>query len=118
MRNIFSKRISQILLVTVLILALSFTLFACGEKVTPQEDTPQGEETVITVVSVEQVSQNDNVRTYTITFSDGTTFTYEITNGINGATPYIGTNGNWWVANIDTEVSAYGLKGEKGVKGD
>ena len=32
-------------------------------------------------------------------------------------TPYIGTNGNWWVDNVDTGVSAQGPKGDKGDTG-
>ncbi len=113
-------RLSRILLATLLILTLSFALFACGDADTPQEggNVPQEEEVLIKVVSIDLTAQSDNVRTYTITFSDGTTFTYEITNGIDGLTPHIGTNGNWWVGDVDTEVSAYGLKGEKGDKGD
>ena len=34
--------------------------------------------------------------------------------GKNGNTPYIGENGNWWIAGIDTRVNANGIKGDKG----
>lgn len=37
--------------------------------------------------------------------------------GVDGVTPHIGENGNWWVGNTDTGVSAKGDKGDTGVKG-
>lgn len=37
--------------------------------------------------------------------------------GKNGLTPYIGENGNWWVGDTDTGVSAKGDKGDTGAKG-
>lgn len=37
--------------------------------------------------------------------------------GQNGLTPYIGENGNWWVGDTDTGVSAKGPKGDPGPQG-
>ena len=37
--------------------------------------------------------------------------------GKNGLTPHIGENGNWWVGDTDTGVSAKGDKGDTGAKG-
>ena len=37
--------------------------------------------------------------------------------GVDGVTPHIGENGNWWVGATDTGVSAKGPKGETGAKG-
>lgn len=37
--------------------------------------------------------------------------------GSDGLTPYIGENGNWWLGNTDTGVSAKGDKGDTGAKG-
>lgn len=37
--------------------------------------------------------------------------------GADGVTPHIGENGNWWVGNTDTGVSAKGDKGDTGAKG-
>lgn len=34
--------------------------------------------------------------------------------GEDGITPYIGENGNWWIGNEDTGISAKGIKGEQG----
>lgn len=38
--------------------------------------------------------------------------------GQDGLTPYIGSNGNWWIGDTDTGTKAQGEKGEKGEKGD
>ncbi|HFL2415210.1 TPA: BppU family phage baseplate upper protein [Clostridioides difficile] len=38
--------------------------------------------------------------------------------GLDGSTPSIGENGNWFIDNVDTEQSSIGLKGDKGDKGD
>lgn len=37
--------------------------------------------------------------------------------GKNGETPYIGSNGNWWIGNNDTGVASQGPKGDKGDEG-
>lgn len=37
--------------------------------------------------------------------------------GVDGLTPYIGENGNWWIGDTDTGVLAKGLKGDTGEKG-
>ena len=43
--------------------------------------------------------------------------TIEIHNadGLNGITPHIGENGNWWIGTTDTGVHAQGEKGENGL---
>lgn len=51
-----------------------------------------------------------NDGSYQIVFSDGNVI--NIHNGADGQTPYIGTNGNWWIGNTDTGVKA---KGEDGI---
>ncbi len=38
--------------------------------------------------------------------------------GLDGSTPTIGENGNWFINNVDTGQSSIGLKGDKGDKGD
>ena len=35
--------------------------------------------------------------------------------GLNGITPHIGENGNWWIGTKDTGVHAQGAKGENGL---
>ncbi len=76
--------------------------------------------------------------TYTITYSDGTTSTFVVSNGkdgedgkpgeqgiqgepgADGHTPVItvGSNGNWFVDGLDSGVSAKGEKGDQGVQGE
>ena len=38
--------------------------------------------------------------------------------GIDGQTPFIGENGNWWIGEVDTGVAASGKNGEKGDPGE
>ena len=55
---------------------------------------------------------------YIISFSDGQKVT--ITNGQDGAdglTPYVGTNGNWWIGTSDTGMRAVGYDGTDGKNG-
>lgn len=54
-------------------------------------------------------SSVDNVNTYTIYFTNETTFTFTVSDGVdgeNGKTPYVGDNGNWWIDGKDTNVVA------------
>ena len=37
--------------------------------------------------------------------------------GVDGLTPYVGANGNWWVGEIDTKVVAQAKDGEDGLDG-
>ena len=37
--------------------------------------------------------------------------------GVNGVTPHIGTNGNWWIGDTDTGIRAIALDGEDGKNG-
>ena len=37
--------------------------------------------------------------------------------GSDGQTPYIGSNGNWWIGNVDTGIKAQGQDGVDGVDG-
>ncbi|MBQ8177566.1 MAG: InlB B-repeat-containing protein [Clostridia bacterium] len=52
------------------------------------------------------------VDTYTITYTNGETFVFSIANGVDGTTPHIGENGNWWIGDFDTGVKA-GYTSEK-----
>lgn len=94
------------------------------------KDGTDGEDGV-SVVSIVKTSSQGLVDTYTITYSDGTTSTFIVTNGKdgetgvqgkageNGHTPVItvGANGNWLVDGVDTGVAARGPKGDPGDNG-
>lgn len=80
------------------------------------------------VLSIEKTDTNGNVDTYTITYTDGTTSTFTVTNGEDGEqgiqgekgedghtpTIVIGENGNWFIDGADTGVSANGADGKDG----
>ena len=72
-------------------LLLSSSLFSCTG--------PQGEkgETGNGIAKIEKTETNGNIDTYTITYTDGSTYSFQITNGEDGEA---------------------GLKGEQGLKGD
>ena len=95
-----------------------------GEKTSVLAQGPKGEDGV-SVVSVIKTGSEGLIDTYTITYSDGHTSTFVVTNGAQGAqgeqgqqgeqgiqglpgedghTPVIeiGANGHWYVDNIDT----------------
>lgn len=75
-------------------------------------------------VGIENISKSETnglIDTYKIRFTDGTTTTFQVKNGepgkngetgekgkdgTNGITPHIGTNGNWWIGDIDTGEKA------------
>lgn len=101
------------------------------------EQGPQGEkgdkgDDGVSIVSIEKTGSEGLLDTYTITYSDGSTSTFVVTNGEkgdqgiqgipgeNGHTPVVtvGENGNWFVDGEDTGVHAQGIQGPKGDKGD
>lgn len=69
---------------------------------------------------IEKTDTNGLVDTYTITFTNGTATQFMVVNGAkgdkgdkgdngeNGLTPYIGTNGDWWIGTTDTGLKAKG----------
>lgn len=95
-----------------------------GEQGIPGEQGVPGNDGV-SITSIEKTSSQDNIDTYTITYSDGHTSTFTVTNGVdgekgvqgepgeNGHTPKIeiGDNGNWFVDNVDTGIKAQGPQG-------
>ena len=83
----------------------------------------------VSIVSIIKTSSNGLIDVYTITYSDGHTSTFLVTNGASGQdgtngqngadgqTPYIGENGHWWIGDVDTGISAQGPKGDTGEQG-
>lgn len=83
------------------------------------------------IVSIELTSSSGNIDTYTITYDNGDTTTFTITNGVDGEqgiqgepgedghTPVItiGENGNWYIDGDDTGVLAEGVQGSQGEPG-
>ena len=107
-------------------------LISCGNTAGPQgPQGQQGEKGDVGngIVSVVLTSSTGNQDTYTITYTDGTTSSFVVTNGENGIqgipgedghTPIItiGSNGNWFVDGVDSGFFAQGQKGDKGDKGE
>ena len=83
------------------------------------------------IQSIEKTDSQGLIDTYTITYTDGTTSEFLVTNGANGETAAqglpgqdgrtpvitIGSNGNWFVDGVDTEVAAQGPQGPQGEQG-
>lgn len=87
------------------------------------------------IASIELTSSVGNVDTYTITYDNGETTTFTVTNGVDGEqgiqgiqgipgedghTPVItiGENGNWYIDGKDTGVLAEGVQGPQGDPGE
>ena len=122
---------------------LSLSLVSCGTQqgergpVGPQgeqgETGPQGPagHDGVSVVSIDKTSSDGLVDTYTIFYSDGTSSSFNITNGQDGEQGIqgnpgqdghnpvisIGANGNWFVDDVDTGIKAQGPKGDTGAQG-
>ncbi len=120
-----SKKVACCLLV----LTTSLIMSSCDKSQVSPTDPSK------VVTKVEKTSSDENKDTYTITFADGSTFTFTVEHGKDGQdgekgetgpqgpvgqtgedglTPKIGENGNWWIGETDTGVSASGQNGEKG----
>lgn len=84
--------------------------------------------TGVGIKTIEKTGSEGNVDIYTITYSDGTTTNFSVTNGADGEqgiqgepgedghTPIIeiGENGHWIIDKVDTGISAVGKDGEDG----
>lgn len=84
--------------------------------------------TGVGIKTIEKTGSEENVDIYTITYSDGTTTNFSVTNGVDGEqgiqgepgedghTPIIeiGENGHWIIDKVDTGISAIGKDGEDG----
>ena len=113
----------------------SFSIYGCGnsnEEHNNDNKNINWAEVVKNVISIEKTDTNGNVDTYTVTCENGYSFSFEVTNGLNGEqgiqgekgedghTPVItiGENGNWVIDGVDTGISAKGEKGDTGEKGE
>ena len=135
------KRILPLLVVSALSLGIGVTTLTSCDVEIPVEAGPDFTDSKpVSVVSIEKTGTSGLVDTYTITYSDGTTSTFTVTNGADGEkgetgatgaqgiqgqpgkdghTPVItiGANGHWFIDGVDSNVSAEGSKGETGPQG-
>ena len=69
---------------------------------------------------IEKTNTQGLVDTYTIYLTDDRTYTFTVTNGVNGdpgTTPTIGENGNWYLGDKDTGKPSRGEQGPAGQTG-
>ena len=71
----------KLIAILVIVALIALTLTACNAQVGEKGDKGDTGATGNGIVSIEKTSSVDNVDTYTITFTDGTTETYKMTNG-------------------------------------
>ena len=127
------------MLAIVLTVAMMLAVFAscnqpgaAGPKGDKGEQGEQGEQGISGngVISISKTSTNGAVDTYTVTFTDGTTTTFEVTNGVDGEQGIQGIqgvpgadghtpiftiqNGYWYIDGINTNQPAVGFTGETG----
>ncbi|MDY6391517.1 MAG: glycoside hydrolase family 3 N-terminal domain-containing protein, partial [Bacilli bacterium] len=70
-----------------------------------------------TIVSIEKTGTSGNVDTYTITLSDGRTFTFTITNGVDGEDGHDGADGQDGANGKDGKDGKDGADGKAGADG-
>lgn len=86
----------------------------------------------VSIQNIEKTSTSGSVDTYTITYSDGSTSTFKVTNGVDGnqgiqgekgedgrtPTISISEDGYWVIDGVKSTTLAQGVKGDTGEKGD
>lgn len=86
----------------------------------------------VSIQNIEKTSTSGSVDTYTITYSDGSTSTFKVTNGVDGnqgiqgekgedgrtPTISISEDGYWVIDGVKSTTLAQGVKGDTGDKGD
>ena len=116
------RKLGLAILSTLLCVCIAMIFVACGTQGEKGEAGKDG----ISIESVEKIGSEGLTDTYKITYSDGNSTTFTVTNGKDGAdgsdgengqTPFIGENGNWWIGSVDTGVPAKGQDGSDGENG-
>lgn len=75
----------------------------------------------VTQTTTSTADSGENV--VTVKLTDGSSSQFKFRNGSKGSsgkdgnTPYIGSNGNWWIGSVDTGVKAQGQPGKDGSSG-
>ena len=123
--EIMKQQIMKRKIILIFALFFLFILSGCTSKVGPQgEQGPKGEDGV-SITKVEKTSTDGSVDTYTISFSDNSTFSFDIVNGVDGEpggdghSPVItiSDEGNWLIDGVDTGKSSIGSQGGSGPQG-
>ena len=72
------------------------------------------------IVSLDLINTVGKTKTYRLLYTDSTYVDINIidgNDGVDGSTPYIGLNGNWYIGETDTGVKAEGSDGTNGTDG-
>ena len=93
---------------TIIGLLCSLCFSACG--LTPRE--------TVSIVSIEKTATDGLVDTYTIYYSDGSEYSFEVTNGADGEKGEKGDKGDTGATGEKGDKGDTGATGEKGDKGD
>ena len=113
------RKLGLAILTALLCVCMAMVLVACGTQGEQGEKGEAGKDG-ISIESVEKVVSEGLTDTYKITYSDGSSTIFTVTNGKDGAdgqTPFIGENGNWWIGSVDTGIPAKGQDGSDGEDG-
>ena len=116
----------------IIMLMLLLFISGCGQQIQqgPKGDKGDKGDTGNSITEIVCTNTSNNVDTYTIYFSDGSTSTFTVTNGVDGSqgiqgvpgkdghTPEITIiGGYWYIDGINSKIKAEGLKGDKGDAG-
>ena len=66
------------------------------------------------IVSFNLINTVGKTKTYRLLYTDDTYVDINIidgNDGVDGLTPYIGMNGNWWIGDVDQNIKAEGVDG-------
>ena len=109
------KRILPLLVVSALSLGIGVTTLTSCDVEIPVEAGPDFTDSKpVSVVSIEKTGTSGLVDTYTITYSDGTTSTFTVTNGADGED---GKDGATGATGETGPQGPQGIQGEKGEDG-
>lgn len=109
-----TRKNKLIILLGILLLSAALMFGACGVQGEKGDTGADG----VGIVSIEKLYSQGLTDVYEIKFSNGETTTFTVKNGQDGKdgeTPYVGSNGNWWIGEKDTGEPVKGEVGADGV---
>ena len=139
MAKSIGKTVAAVVILSSVALSCAATAISVGALTKNEIDWGEGQASSVpesaaqsrSIVSIEKTETLGLVDKYTITYSDGTTSAFLVTNGKDGEPGIqglpgpdgrvpaitVGANGNWFVDGVDQNIRAEGLQGPKGDPG-
>ena len=135
------RKIGVLIFALLLCFSVAMLFAACSGTQGEKGDKGDAGADGVGIVSVVKTDSEGLLDIYEITYSDGTSTTFTVTNGKDGTdgadgedgtdgqdgsdgkdgqdglTPFIGENGNWWIGQTDTGIKAHGNDGQDGSDG-